>query len=264
MDSGLRGKRALITGGATGIGHGIAMSLAAEGVDIAIASRNPTVEAIAEIEAHGVKVLRVIADVSDEADIVRMVAETVDGLGGLDLYVNNVAAHWDAPVTKVTSDDFINSIKTNLAACVYACREVSRRFIDQGSGAILIVGSTAAHAPMPTETGYRVSKGGLRQYLELLAVELAPHDIRCNMVTPGYLPTKVSADIIGDREQEILDHIPLRRAGQPEDWGNAAVFLLSGKLSAYTTGSELLIDGGFNLRPPTLFSYEEIKEMNET
>lgn len=82
------------------------------------------------------------------------------------------------------------------------------------------------------------------------AVMLAPYNIRANMITPGYLPTKVSADIIGDREGEILDHIPLRRAGEPEDWGNAAVFLLSDQLSAYTTGSELLIDGGFHMRPP--------------
>ena len=262
MESGLKGKRALITGGATGIGRGIALSLAAEGVDIAIASRNPSAETIEAIETHGVRALRLVADVGHEDQVVRMVQETIDGLEGLDLYVNNVAAHWDEPVTKVTRNGWLNSINTNLSACVYACREVSRHFIEQGTGSILIVGSTAAHAPLATETGYRVSKAGLKPYMEVLAVALAPFKIRVNMVTPGYLPTEVSAAIIGDREHEILAQIPLRCPGKPEDFGNAAVWLLSDTLSAYTTGSELLIDGGFHLRPTALFSDDEVRQMN--
>ncbi|MDP7397839.1 MAG: SDR family oxidoreductase [Lentisphaeria bacterium] len=262
MESGLKGKRALITGGGTGIGRGIALSLAAEGVDIAIASRNPSAETIAAIEAHGVRALRLVADVGHEDQVVRMVQETIDGLGGLDLYINNVAAHWDEPVTKVTGNGWLNSINTNLSACVYACREVSRHFIKQGTGSILIVGSTAAHAPLATETGYGVSKAGLKPYMQVLAVELAPFKIRANMVTPGYLPTEVSAAIIGDREQEMLDQIPLRCPGKPEDFGNAAIWLLSDTLSAYTTGSELLVDGGFHLRPTSLFSDDEVRQMN--
>ena len=262
MDSGLRGKRALITGGATGIGRGIALALAAEGVDVAIASRHPSEETIREIAGHGVRALRIVADVGREEDVVRMVNEARAGLGGLELYVNNVAAHWDEPVTKISAEGWLSSINTNLSACVYGCRELSRLFIDQGEGSIVIIGSTAAHAPMPTETGYRVSKAGLKPYMEVLSVELAPFGIRVNMITPGYLPTKVSADIIGDREGEILAQIPLRRAGRKEDWGYAAVFLLSDKLSAYTTGSELVIDGGFHLRPTTLFSHDELRQMN--
>ncbi|MDP7741893.1 MAG: SDR family oxidoreductase [Lentisphaeria bacterium] len=262
MESGLKGKRALITGGATGIGRGIALALAAEGVDIAIASRNPAAKTVEAIGAHGVRALRLVADVGHEDQVVRMVQETIDGLGGLDLYVNNVAAHWDEPVTKVTGNGWLNSINTNLSACVYACREVSRHFIAQGTGSILIVGSTAAHAPLATETGYRVSKAGLKPYMELLAVELAPFKIRVNMVTPGYLPTGVSAAVIGDREKEILDQIPLRCPGKPEDFGNAAAWLLSDTLSAYTTGSELLVDGGFHLRPTALFSDDEVRQMN--
>ena len=262
MESGLKGKRALITGGATGIGRGIALALAAEGVDIAIASRNPAAKTVEAIGAHGVRALRLVADVGHEDQVVRMVQETIDGLGGLDLYVNNVAAHWDEPVTKVTGNGWLNSINTNLSACVYACREVSRHFIAQGTGSILIVGSTAAHAPLATETGYRVSKAGLKPYMELLAVELAPFKIRVNMVTPGYLPTGVSAAVIGDREKEILDQIPLRCPGKPEDFGNAAAWLLSDTLSAYTTGSELLVDGGFHLRPTSLFSDDEVRQMN--
>ena len=263
MDAELKGKRVLITGGATGIGRGIALALAAEGVDVAIASRNPSPDTVAEIEARGVRAQRIVADVSREEEVVRMVREAIDGLGGLDLYVNNVAAHWDEPVTKVTGEGWLNSINTNLSACVFGCREVSRHFIEQGSGSILIIGSTAAHAPLATETGYRVSKAGLKPYMELLATELAPFRIRVNMVTPGYLPTPLAADIIGDREHEILAQIPLRVAGKPEDFGNAAVLLLSDTLSTFTTGAELLVDGGFHLRPTSLFSDEEVRRMNE-
>jgi NAD(P)-dependent dehydrogenase (short-subunit alcohol dehydrogenase family) len=262
MDTDLNGKRALITGGATGIGRGIALALADEGVDVAIASRNPSTDTIAEIESRGVRALRIVADVSQEQQVVRMVQEAIEGLGGLDLYVNNVAAHWDEPVTKVTGEGWLNSINTNLSACVFGCREVARHFIKEESGCILIIGSTAAHAPLATETGYRVSKAGLKPYMELLAIELAPFRIRVNMVTPGYVPTPVSAAIIGDREGEFLAQIPLRCPGKPEDLGNAAVCLLSDKLSAYTTGAELVVDGGFRLRPAPLFSDEEIRRMN--
>ena len=143
----------------------------------------------------------------------------------------------------------------------HACREASRHFIHQGGGSIVIVGSTARCAVLPTETSYRVSKAGLKPYMELLAVELAPFGIRVNMITPGYLPSKVSAHV-GKREGKILGAIPMRRAGKPEDWGHAAVFLLSEKLSPYTTGSELFVDGGFHVYPNDFFSDEEVRQMN--
>jgi glucose 1-dehydrogenase len=262
MDAGLKGKTALVTGGATGIGLGIGTVLAEEGVSLAIASRNPDPDGIRQLESTGAEVLTIRADVSREAEVVQMVETTISHFGHLDLYVNNVAGHWDEPVTKVSSEGWMNSINTNLSACIYGCREVSRHFIEQGSGSILIIGSTATHAPMPTETGYRVSKAGLKPYMQLLATELAPFKIRVNMVTPGYVPTKVSAAIIGDREEAALAVIPLRCAGKPEDIGYAAVCLLSDKLSGYTTGAELVVDGGFHLRPNPMFSDEELRRMN--
>ena len=262
MDTGLQGKTALVTGGATGVGFGISKSLAEEGVSLAIASRNPDPVGIRKLQSCGVDVLVINADVSIESQVVEMVDQAIGYYGRLDMYVNNVAAHWDEPVTKVTSKGWMNSLNTNLSACIYGCREVSRHLIAHGDGSILIVGSTAAHAPLATETGYRVSKAGLKPYMELLSVELAPFHIRVNMVTPGYLPTKVSEAIIGDREEDILAQIPLRRPGNPDDFGNAALFLLSDKLSAYTTGCELVVDGGFHLRPTSLFNDDEVRQMN--
>lgn len=265
MDPELKGKKALITGGGSGIGRAIALELAREGVDVAIASRNPDPKAIAEIKSFGVKALSLSIDVSQEEQVVKMVKKTIEGLGGLDLYINNSAAHWDEPVTKVTTSGWLNSIHTNLSACIWACREVSRYFISKGKGSILIVGSTCMYTPLYKETSYRVSKTGLKAYMQVLAVELAPFQIRVNMLTPGYFPTRVSAHLGKDKEKEktVLDTIPLRRSGSLEnDIGPAAVFLLSDKLSRYTTGADLLVDGGLSLRPLPYYSDEEIRRMN--
>ncbi len=268
MDSGLKGKKALITGGGSGIGRAIALALAKEGVHIAIASRNPEPNVVKEIESLGVKALRIIADVSKESDVVKMVKEAIKGLGSLDLYINNSAAHWDEPVTKVTSESWFNSINTNLSACVWACREVAKCFIAQGRGSILIIGSTCMYTPLYKETSYRVSKTGLKTYMEILAIELVPFGIRVNMLTPGYFHTGASAHLRAgkegeEREKRILATIPLKRPGDVDkDIGPPAVFLLSDELSGYTTGAELVVDGGTKLRPLPFYSDEEIRQMN--
>jgi len=265
MNSELVDRKVLITGGGSGIGRAIALALAKEGVHIAVASRNPDRKTIEEIGNLGVRALRLCVDVSKEEEAVKMVRQAIEGLGGLDLYVNNAAAHWDESVTKITTDGWINSIHTNLSACIWACREVARHFISQGQGSILIVGSTCMHAPLYKEASYRVSKTGLKAYMGILAVELAPFKIRVNMLTPGYFPTRVSAHLATDRKKKkiVLDTIPIRRAGDLEkDIGPAAVLLLSDNLSGYTTGSELVVDGGFSLRPSPYYSDKEIREMN--
>ena len=265
MDAELAGKKALITGGGSGIGRSIALTLADEGADVAIASRNPDPGTIREIESRGVSALRLCIDVSVEEQVIDMIGRTIEELGGLDLYVNNAAGHWDEPVTGITTESWLKSMHTNLSACVWACREVSRHFISQGCGCILIVGSTCTYTPLYRETSYRVSKTGLKAYLGVLAVELAPHGIRANMLTPGYFPTGVSKHIAEgeDGEKAVIDTIPLGRAGDlGEDIGPAAAFLLSDRLSGYTTGSELVVDGGLSLRPLPYYSDDEIRDMN--
>ena len=265
MDTGLKGKKALITGGGSGIGRAIALALAGEGVDIVVASRNPDPKTMSEIESLGVQALRLCVDVSKEDEVVKMVRQTIQSLGGLDLYVNNSAAHWDEPVTKVTTEGWLSSIHTNLSACVWACREASKHFISREYGNILIVGSACMHTPLYKETSYRTSKTGLKAYMEILAIELAPFKIRINMLTPGFFSTRASEHLVTNKEKMkvVLDTILLRRAGDLEkDIGPAAVFLLSDKLSAYTTGSELVVDGGLSLRPLPYYSDEEIRKMN--
>ena len=263
MDCELTGKKALITGGGTGIGRGIALALAKEGINIAIASRNPSEETIEEIKSLEVQALRLCVDVSDENQVVKMVKEAIDKLGGLDIYINNAAWAWHQPVTKISRESWLQTINTNLSACVWACREISKHMITQRNGNILIIGSTALFAPLYKEASYRVSKTGLKVYMETLALELAPFGIRVNMIIPGHFPTRLTAGIGIKKEKIMTSQIPLRRLGNPEeDIGPTATLLLSDKLSSYTTASTLVIDGGLRLRPLPLYSDEEIRQMN--
>jgi len=112
MNSQLKGKKALVTGGGSGIGRAISLALAREGVDVAIASRNPDAETASQIEALGVRAAQLSVDVSDEQQVVAMVRQAIDKLGGLGLHVNNAAAAWHQPVTKLTAEAWSGTIKT--------------------------------------------------------------------------------------------------------------------------------------------------------
>lgn len=262
METGLRGRTALITGGASGIGRGIATALAEEGVDLAIASRNPDPEVIAELGGKGVRCVRIEADVSQEDQVQAMVAQAINELGHLDFYVNNAAWAWHQPVTKIDSDSWYKTINTNLSACVWACREVCKHMIARGRGSIVIIGSTARLTPSYRETAYRISKTGLRIYTENLAIEMAPYGIRVNMVTPGHFQTRLTSHTTPEVEQKMLELIPARRFGNPVEIGYAVAMLLSDRLSSYTYGADLRVDGGLGIYPLPLLSEEEVRNLN--
>ncbi|HMN87667.1 MAG TPA: SDR family oxidoreductase [Bauldia sp.] len=249
LETGLAGKRALITGGASGIGRAIALLLAAEGVSVAIADRRDPSAAVAEVAALGVPAHGIVADVSEEAEVVRMVAAAADALGGLDLYVNNAAGTWHEPLTRVTAAGFDRTMATNVAASVFACREAAKLFIPQRSDAILAVASTALVSAQPRETAYRASKAALKAHIEVAAVELAPFGIRANVLTPGGTDTPFVADAPKDQRARAAREILLRREARADEIAPAAVFLLSDRLAGYITGSELIVDGGLRLRP---------------
>lgn len=262
MDSRLGGKRALVTGGSTGIGLAIAHALADEGVALAIASRTPDPAAIDKLRARGVQVQAIVADVSREAAVTEMVAEAAAALGGLDLYVNVAAGAWHEPITRLTSASWYRTLDTNVGACVWGCREVGRRFIRQGHGCILVIGSVAMSMPQPCETAYRVSKVALKAHVETTAVELAPFGIRANLLVPGAFDTKMLADTPRVLRDRVMSEIPLRREAQPREIASSAVLLLSDELSPYTTGASLVVDGGLSLRPLMAGSDSDLNALN--
>ncbi len=263
MDTGLAGKNALITAGATGIGFGIAKALAAEGVNLAIASLDLEEQNVAALRQMGVRVEAFHCDLSEEEQTVAVVQKAIAAFGQVHLYINNAAWAWHQPVTRVDTGSLLNTLRTNLFACVWACREVSKHMIARKSGSILITGSTAMLNPFYQESSYRISKAGLPYYAEVLAIELAPYGIRVNTIIPGFYLTKLTSSAMSeDSLQRILREIPLRRAGLPVDVGAQAVLMLSDKLSGYTTGASVVIDGGLHLRPLPFFSDQEIAAFN--
>jgi NAD(P)-dependent dehydrogenase (short-subunit alcohol dehydrogenase family) len=268
MDLALAGKTALVTGGGRGIGRGIAIALAEEGTDVVIAGRHPESRTVDELRALGVRADAIEVDVGSEAGADSMVAQAIGLLGVLDLYVNNAGGHWHEAVTKLTVENVTRTMETNLYAAMWAARAAARHMIDRRAGAILMVGSTIAFNPGYQEAAYRASKAGLRAFAETMALELGPYGIRVNVLTPGLMRTRLAAGLdeaFADDEigPPLRRALPLRRIGEPEECGPAAAFLLSDKVASYITGAELIVDGGFHLRPLTLVTERQVTEMND-
>lgn len=264
MDIGLVGKTALITGGSSGVGRAIALALAAEGTHIAIADLNKDDTLLQEIQALGAHAFYVPTDVSNESHINAMVKTTIAELGHLDLFINNAAVTHHQPITQITTDAWLKTLHTNLSACIWACREVCKHMISHKQGSILIVGSTAQFTQSYKEAAYHISKTGLRVYKNTLTLEMAPFGIRVNMLIPGHFQTALTRGISAEHATVMRQQIPLRRLGSTEELAAAALLLLSDKLSPYTTGAELTVDGGLHLRPLPLYSDDDIQNMNQS
>jgi len=267
MNLGLTGKNLLITGGSSGIGQGIATILAQEGVNLAIASRNPDQEVIEQLRSHGTRVEAIQADVSQETQAVAMVEQAIAVFGHLDCYINNAAWTWHEAITKLQTESWDSTLNTNLFGAMWACRTVAKHMVKRRQGNILIVSSTCKFTPGDTETSYRVSKFGLTALMQNLCIELAPFGIRVNMVTPGHYVTRMTGwDRLDKKKAEQFcdENIPLRRFGETDEVGGAVAMLLSDKVSGYTTGADVTIDGGLQYRPVKLMSDDEIRALNES
>jgi len=239
IETGLAGKRALVAGGASGIGRAIAHALGAEGASVAIADRRVGQSSgFVEIEV----------ELGDEQASVEAVEAAIGLLGRLDLLVYTAAQTRHEPAVGMTSGAWEVTFESNLAGCVWTCREAARLMIDQGGGAILVVGSTSVYTPAPHEAAYRASKAALKAYAEVLALELAPFSIRVNVLTPGAFRTPLTEGMTEQRDV-LTREIPLGREGVPDELCATALLLLSDLLSPYTTGAEFIVDGGLSLRP---------------
>ena len=258
---GLRGKNVLVTGGSSGIGQAIAVRFAEYGANVAINYLRAPEEAadteerietcVRSVQQHGVRDLLVGGDVSNEADVVRMVGETIDGLGGLDVLVNNAGIQISRPSHELSSEDFDKVIAVNLRGAFLCAREALRHFVaEEKAGSIVNVTSVHQLIPKPDYLGYSASKGGMQNLTRTLALEYAGRGIRVNGIGPGATVTPINRAWIDDpvKRAAVEEHIPLRRAGTADEMGALACFLSSDD-AAYITGQTIFVDGGLTLFP---------------
>jgi NAD(P)-dependent dehydrogenase (short-subunit alcohol dehydrogenase family) len=259
---GLRGRTALVTGGASGIGQSIATALAGAGVEVLIADRRPGEETLELIRAMGGRATYVAVDLGFEAQVERLVDQALDQLGSIELFVNVAGVYTAEAVTTVSTAAWSEQFAVNVTACALICRSLVPHMIAAGSGSILIVGSTVVCVPSYAGAAYRASKVALRSYMETLAVELAPFGIRVNMLTPGPFPTRLNDELPSDQRLASAREVPLhQREGRIDEVRGPALFLLSDQLASYVTGAEVFVDGGLHLRPLYL-PPEDVERLN--
>jgi glucose 1-dehydrogenase len=258
---GLKGKNVLVTGGSSGIGQAIAVRFAQFGANVAINYlREPDEASDTEERVHactakvaqmGVRDVLVQGDVSKEEDVVAMVAAAVDGLGGLDVLVNNAGIQISRPSAELSSADFDKVIAVNLRGAFLCAREAIKRFLGEDKpGSIVNVSSVHQVIPKPDYLGYSASKGGMQNMTRTLALEYASNGIRVNGIGPGATVTPINRAWIDDpvKREQVESHIPMARAGTADEMGAVACFLAS-DYAAYITGQTIFVDGGLTLFP---------------
>lgn len=250
----LKGKVALITGGGRGLGKAIAQRFVKEGAKVVITGRRKeTLDTLAKALPKG-SAFACQGDVTNEADVKRMVAETVKFGGKIDVLVNNAAYDYKAAVVDLPPDEWRKVIETNLTGPFLLMREALPHMIKARSGSILNIASLGGTRCLPICPAYCTSKAGLIMLSQQAALDYGKYNIRVNAVCPGGIDTDLLDEMIlpmakklGKTKQETLDffsrNVPLRRVSKPEDITGLCVYLASDE-SSFMTGSALLIDGG--------------------
>lgn len=260
MQISLEKQVALVTGASSGLGYACAEALAAAGAAVVINynSQPEPAEALAEaIRQRGGKAIAAGGDVSDEAAVDALFAAAINAFGRLDILVANSGLQRDASAGEMTLDEWNNVIQVNLTGQFLCARAALRQFrsqaprpdISRATGKIIHMSSVHQLIPWAGHINYAASKGGVDLLMRSLAQEVGEEHIRINSVAPGAIRTPINEEATqGDAEKKLLQLIPYGRVGDPEDVGNAVVWLAS-DLSDYVHGTTLFIDGGMSLYP---------------
>lgn len=241
-------KVALITGATRGIGRQIAITLAKQGFDIAINYRtlNDSLnETIKEIENYGVQCLAVQGDVSVFEDCENMVKQVIDKFTKIDVLVNNAGITKDMLFMRMKQDDFKQVIDVNLVGTYNMTKNVSQYMIKQKYGKIINISSVVGLHGNAGQANYSASKAGIIGFTKSLAKELASRNILVNAVAPGFIETDMTSVLKDEVKINILNTIPLKREGKPEEVAAVVKFLAS-EDSSYITGQVISVDGGMN------------------
>jgi glucose 1-dehydrogenase len=257
----LQGQRALVTGGATGIGRGVAIALGEAGSDVIVNYYGHAKEAAdvaAEICSFGVRSFAHRADVSNESEVREMFGRARTEFGTLDILIANAGLQQDASVASMTLAQWNTVISVNLTGQFLCAREAIKEFRQRGpvpevskaTGKIICMSSVHQIIPWGGHVNYAASKGGINMMMRSLAQEVAPFHIRINAIAPGAIQTDINHEAWDNQEalRRLLTLIPYGRIGEPGDVAKAAVWLASDE-SDYVVGTTLFIDGGMMLYP---------------
>jgi NAD(P)-dependent dehydrogenase (short-subunit alcohol dehydrogenase family) len=245
----LRGKRALVTGASSGIGRKVAQAYAQAGADVAIAARNVgALQDVADgLAADGAgKVVPIQCDVTRPEQVSSMVDRVVAELGGIDIAVCNAGIITVAPMLEMSPDEFQRIQDTNVTGVFLTAQAAGRAMVAQGRGGVIIntASMSGSVINVPQQVGhYCTSKAAVIHLTKAMAVELAPHNIRVNSVSPGYILTEL-VEPLTEYHRQWEPKIPLGRIGRPEELIGLYVYLAS-EASSYMTGSDVVIDGGY-------------------
>jgi 3-oxoacyl-[acyl-carrier protein] reductase len=241
----LAGKIALVTGASGGIGQAIAARLAADGADVALIGQSAErlAQAADKVRAAGRKAACYPCDVSQGGAVQETVAKATQEFGGLDVVVNNAGITRDGLVMRMSEEDWDQVLSVNLKSVFLFTKAASRTMMKKRSGAIVNISSIIGLIGNAGQGNYSASKAGIIAFTKSMAKELASRNVRVNAVAPGFIETKMTAEMPEDLQKKMLEAIPLGRYGKPEDVASVVSFLAS-EDAGYMTGQVLTVCGG--------------------
>ena len=262
MEKKLQDQVAIVTGASSGIGAGVAKSLAAAGARVVVnypvnAAKDMAEQVKNDINAAGGTAITYKTDVSKEEEVQQLFKNVIEQFGTVDILVNNAGLQKDAPFTEMTLEKWNYVLGVNLTGQFLCAREAIREFLRRGvngksksAGKIICMSSVHEIIPWAGHANYAASKGGVMLMMKTIAQEFAPKKIRINSIAPGAIQTPINHDAWDTAEhlQNLLRLIPQKRIGKVEDIGNAAVWLASDDAD-YVNGTTLFVDGGMTLYP---------------
>jgi NAD(P)-dependent dehydrogenase (short-subunit alcohol dehydrogenase family) len=246
----LAGRNALVTGGNRGLGEAFARGLAEAGARVMIASRDAALNEVAveKMRADGLQVESLVADITQDADVERMVEETIERFGSIDVLVNNAGICYHRDAWDVPDDEWDHVFNLNVRALFKCSRAVGTHMRTRGGGSIVNIGSISAlivNRPQ-NQAAYNASKAAVHQLTKSLAAEWAPDGIRVNAVAPGYVKTEMAPVDEPQFRRQWIEDAPQQRYAVPSEIAGSVVFLAS-DAAAFITGSVLVIDGGYTV-----------------
>lgn len=242
----LENKNAIVTGGSRGIGRSIALQLARNGANVIInytSNKEAADQVVKEIEVYNVKGLAIQCDVTKSDDIKKMIGTVESHFDTIDILVNNAGITKDNLLLRMKEEEWQQVIDVNLTGVFLCTKAVIRKMMKQKHGKIVNISSVVGVTGNAGQANYSASKAGVIGFTKSIAKEVASKNIRVNAIAPGFIETDMTAVLSEDIKSGLMESIPLKRYGQPDDIANLVVFLSSNQ-SNYITGQVINVDGG--------------------